>query len=69
MQEMSKEEVQEVSGGAVTVSSILATGAAIAGVGAVALMGSPILAAGALAYGATAAGLGLSAALVAMFEQ
>lgn len=65
---LTKQEVQEVSGGAVTVSGVLATGAAIAAFGAVALVGSPILAAGALAYGAVAAGLGLSAALVALYE-
>jgi hypothetical protein len=68
VQILKEQEVEQVSGGAVTVSGVLAFGAGIAGVGAVALMGSPILAAGALAYGAVAAGLGLSAAMVALFE-
>lgn len=68
IQELSIDEIEQVSGGAVTTSGVLAVGAAITAAGAVALAvgASPILAGGAIAYGAVSGVMGLTSALLAL---
>jgi hypothetical protein len=70
IQELSVDEIDQISGGAVTTSGVLAVGAAIAGAGAIALAvgASPILAGGAVAYGAVSGTMALAAAVVALYE-
>lgn len=70
MQEMNSVEIDAVAGGPVSTSTVLGAGAAIVGVGAVALavVASPILAPAVAVYGVTAGVLALGAALAALKE-